>query len=145
MITSIAFYTMSNVPKSKIPSTLPALPPAIALPWSADIIQAHHGLSSTFGTSYRALNLDESDPIRLGHHLKQAETFMTSIVDALGTQTDNPLPIEYIETTREAVESLVNGLRDALSQATLAFVIILCVQISTDTTKVRGQVCHRSR
>ena len=111
MITSIAFYKMSTVPKSKIPSTLPALPHAITLPWSADIIQAHHGLSSTFGTSYRALNLDESDSIQLGHYLKQAETFMTSIVDALSTQADNPLPIEYVETTRGAVKSLVNGLR----------------------------------
>ena len=69
------------------------------------------------------MNLDESDPIRLGHHLKQAETFMSSIVDALSLQEQNPLPTEYIESLEEAVELLVDGLRDALSQATLALVI----------------------
>ena len=76
-----------------------------------------------FGISYQALNLDESDPIRLGHHLKQAETFMCSIVDALSLQEHNPLPAEYIESLEEAVELLVDGLKDALSQATLALVI----------------------
>jgi len=118
---------MSTMAKPKIPSTLPALPPYTAAPWSADIIQAHRGLASAFGIAYRALNLDESDPIRLGHHLKQAETFMTSIVNVFGTLTDNPLPSTYIKTTREAVESLVNELQDALSQAASAFVISIYV------------------
>ena len=115
---------MSSLPiKAPIPSSLPPLPVSTTLPWSAEIIQAHRGLTSSFGISYRALNLDESDPIRLGHHLKQAETFMSSIVDALSLQEQNPLPTEYIESPEEAVELLVDGLRDALSQATLALVI----------------------
>ena len=115
---------MSSLPiKAPIPSSLPPLPVSTTLPWSAEIIQAHRGLTSSFGISYRALNLDESDPIRLGHHLKQAETFMSSIVDALSLQEQNPLPTEYIESLEEAVELLVDGLRDALSQATLALVI----------------------
>jgi len=109
--------------QSKIPSTLPPLPPATISPWPAEIIQAHYGLISSFESSYRALNLDESDPIRLGHHLRQAETFMTSIVDALSFQTDNPLPPEYVETMKGAVASLIRGLQSALSQATAAFVI----------------------
>ena len=115
---------MPSLPtKAPIPSSLPPLPVSTTLPWSAEIIQAHRGLTSSFGISYRALNLDESDPIRLGHHLKQAETFMSSIVDALSLQEQNPLPTEYIESLEEAVELLVDGLRDALSQATLALVI----------------------
>ena len=48
---------------------------------------------------------------------------MTSIVEVLSIQMDNPLPPGYIETIREAVISLVNGLQVALSQATLVFVI----------------------
>jgi len=108
-----------------IPSGLPPLPPATTVPWSAEVIEAHRGLVSTFGISYRALNLDESNPIRLGHHLKQAETFMASIVDVLGVQQVNPLPTTYIETIREAVISLTDGLRAALSEATSAFVILL--------------------
>ncbi|KAF9643390.1 hypothetical protein BDM02DRAFT_3191714 [Thelephora ganbajun] len=111
---------LSTLAQSEIPSTLPPLPPATVLPWSAEIIQAHCGLVSAFVTSYGALNLDESDPIWLGHHLKQAETFMTSIVDVLSIQMDNPLPPKYIETIREAVKSLVDGLKVALGQATSA-------------------------
>lgn len=108
-----------------IPSSLPPLPSATAAPWSAEVIEAHRGLASTFGISYRALNLDESDPIRLGHHLKQAETFMTSIVDVLSIQQDNPLPPEYIATIKEAVTSLVDGLRVALNEAASALVVFL--------------------
>ena len=55
--------TLANQPE--ILSTLPSLPPATALPWSAEIIQAQCGLVSAFGISYRALNLDESDPFAL--------------------------------------------------------------------------------
>lgn len=108
--------------QSKIPSTLPSLPPTAGLPWPAEIINAHSGLASAFTASWRALNLDESDPIRIGHHLKQAETFMASIVEVLSTQTSNPLPPEYTGALREAVNSLVDGLQIALGQATLVYV-----------------------
>lgn len=114
--------------QSRIPSTLPPLPPATGLPWSAEVIRAHHGLVSAFRTSWGALNLDESDPISLGHHLKQAETFMASVVEVLSIQMDNPLPSEYIETIRGAVTLLVDGLQIALSQATL-----VCVTFHTLT------------
>lgn len=103
---------------SKIPSTLPTLPPATLLPWSADVIEAHSGLISAFHTSRRALNLDESDPIWLGHHLKQAQTFMISIVNVLGLQQDNPLPAGHIEKIRESVELLIDGLQVAYKEAT---------------------------
>ena len=48
---------------------------------------------------------------------------MSSIVNALSLQEHNPLPAEYVESLEGAVELLVDGLKDALSQATLAFVI----------------------
>jgi hypothetical protein len=135
---------MSTLTKSKIPSAIPPLPTAADTPWPADVIQAHCGLVSAFGTSYRALNLDESDPIRLGHHLKQAETFMTSIVDVFSTQTDNPLPAWYIETIGWAVELLADGLRDALSRATLMFVIPPCMCLLPLTfSKAKGQMYQR--
>ena len=123
MVNFIVLHIMSTTIKPKIPSILPTLPTSTSTPWSADVIQAHCRLASAFGIAYRALNLDESDPIRLGHHLKQAETFMTSIIDVFENITDNPLPPTYVETIRRAVESLVSGLRDALDQATSVFVI----------------------
>lgn len=113
----------SPATQAQIPSCIPPLPPAITHPWSAEIVQAHRGLASAYGISYRALNLDESDPIRLGHHFKQAETFMSSIVDALAVQANNPLPSEYIEEVQESVNLLADGLRDALGQAASVFVI----------------------
>ena len=48
------------------------------------IVQAHHGLHAAFKASRTALNLDESDPICLGHHLQQVKTFMVSVFEALG-------------------------------------------------------------
>jgi hypothetical protein len=141
---NIIFFIMSTPTKPKIPLMIPPLPPAADIPWTADVIQAHCGLASAFGTSYRALNLDESDPIRLGHHLKQAETFMTSIVNVFSTQTDNPLPAWYIETIGWAVESLADGLRDALSRATLMFVISPCMCLLPLTfPKAKAQMYQR--
>lgn len=104
-----------------IPSFLPSLPPATSHPWSAEVVEAQRGLAAAFLSSRRALNLDESDPIRLGHHVKRAETFMVSIVDALGGQTENPLPAEYIRVVRDAVTSLLVGLHTAKAQATSAY------------------------
>jgi hypothetical protein len=115
---------MAATAKSQIPLVLPSLPYATDVPWSAEVVEAHRGLLSTFRTSRAALNLDESDPIRLGHHLKQAETFMVSIVEVLSHQTVNPLPQEYIETINGTISSLILGLRLALAEATTAFVIL---------------------
>lgn len=123
LMTSSHIFVMAQ---SQIPLTLPSLPHAITTPWSAQIIEAHNGLTSAFRSSQAALNLDESNPIRLGHHLKQAETFMVSIVEVLGHQTanTNTLPQEYIKAISSAVSSLVLRLRSALTEATAAFVII---------------------
>ena len=102
-----------------IPDTLPELPPSpsITLPWPAEVIQAHHGLCAAFKASRTALNLDKSDPIRLGHHLHQAKTFMVSIIDVLGRQTANPLPSGYIEEISEATLALIGCLQIAFTEA----------------------------
>ena len=84
---------------------------SLALPWSAEVIQAHCGLCAAFKASQTALNLDESDPIHLGHHLHQAKTFMVSIVDVLGQQTTNPLPSGYIKGISEAMLTLIDCLQ----------------------------------
>ena len=105
-----------------IPLALPSLPSAPLTPWSAEVVEAHHRLATAFLTSRRALNLDESDPIRLGHHLKQAETFMGSIIDVLGSQTNNPFPPGYIGEVRDSIALLVDGLHTTHGQATLVYV-----------------------
>jgi hypothetical protein len=129
----------------QIPLILPSLPRATDTPWSAEIVEAHRGLASAFRTSRAALNLDESDPIRLGHHLKQAETFMVSIVEALGHQTANPLPQGYIEATSEIISSLVVGLRLALTEATVMFVISFeptgVTRLTVSQRAVKGFTC----
>ena len=111
-----------------MPPVLPPLPPTAQQPWSAHIIEAHRGLVSAFTSSQKALNLDESDPIHLGHHLKQAETFMSSIVDALDQQTDSPLPDDYIQSVRDSVELLIKGLQVAHKEATSAYVLFSWVK-----------------
>lgn len=105
-----------------LPSVFPPLPPADILPWPAEVVEAHRSLSSTFLTSRRALHSDESDPVRLGHHLKQVETFMTSIVNVLGIQGNAPLPPTYVEMVKSTVDLLVDRLRIAVSHATSACV-----------------------
>ena len=111
----------STMAQLSIPLSLPSLPPATNYPWSAEVLEAHRGLASAFLSSRRALNLDESDPVRLGHHIKQAETFMVSIVDTLSSQKKNPLPARYIKGIRDAVTSLLAGLHTAKAYATSAY------------------------
>ena len=118
---------ISMLVKPQIPPILPDLPWAAGLLWSAEVVKAHCGLSSAYNTSRAALNLDESDPIRLGHHLQHAKTFMLSIVEVLGLQTTNPLPLEYLQVLDAAVSSLVDGLRVALGEATAVLAIIFTI------------------
>ena len=129
----VSLIQSSTLAMTQIPQILPSLPPATGLLWSAEVTEAHRGLTSAFKISRAALNLDESDPVRLGHHLQHAKTFMLSIVEVLGHQTANPLPSEYIEDLYHAVSSLVDGLQSALNEATAAFVTFsLIYLVSTD-------------
>lgn len=104
---------------------LPDLPPSTTHPWPAEVVQAHCGLQAGFRVSRAALNLDESDPIRLGHHLQQAKTVMVPVVEVLGCQKLNPLPPAYIKGITEGVFTLVEGLQLALAKSTAACVFCL--------------------
>jgi len=108
--------------QSSIPQALPDLPSSVGTPWSAEVVQAHRGLHSAYRTSRAALNLDKSDPIRLGHHLHHATTYMVSIAEVLGLKESNPLPLAYIREIGQAIGMLVGGLREALAESTAMFV-----------------------
>jgi hypothetical protein len=118
-----------------IPQTLPdlPLPPSVTTPWSAEVVQAHRGLFTAYKTSRAALNLDESDPIRLGHHLHHARTYMVSIVEVLGLQEADPLPSTYIKGITQAISALVTGLQTALAESTATFVFGLTYALVNNT------------
>jgi hypothetical protein len=97
-----------------LPDRLPPLPETTDVSWSADIQALHNRLSDFFDSSRRALNLDESDPIRVRTHLDRASNTMVSIVEALGLRTEDPLPNEYIHSVALATGSLVMHLRHAM-------------------------------
>lgn len=115
---------MSTKPHS-IPHTLPDLPSSVGTPWPAEVVQAHRGLHAAYRTSRAALNLDESDPIRLGHHLHHARTYMVSIAEVFGLETSTPLPSGYIREISQAITGLVGGLQAALAESTAVYVFSL--------------------
>jgi hypothetical protein len=102
------------------PETLPTLPPEIGhRPWSANVCEAHRRLVSFFNSARSALNVDESDPIRLKFHLDRAVNVMVPIINALGQRHDDPLPVYYIQSLVSAVGALVVYLRGTLDGAEL--------------------------
>lgn len=97
------------------PGQLPPLPHApLEAPWPPEIHTAHMQLVSSFDSSRRALNLDESDPVRLRFHLDRAVTVMVSIVDSLAAQEHPHLPINHINSLAHSVATLVIYLRNTL-------------------------------
>jgi hypothetical protein len=106
--------------------SLPLLPqPPIDHPWSADIVTAHNELRASFDSARRALNLDESDPIRLRYHLNRASSFMVDVIGALGLREVDPLPSSHLNSLAIAVGSLVVRLRGTLADACVRYVIFL--------------------
>lgn len=103
------------------PASLPPLVPTDT-PWPAEIVTAHERLTSMFSSARNALNLDESDPIKLRFHLDRASTIMVSIIDALATQNVATLPDQYIISLAQDVGSLVVHLRHALDGAEVRYV-----------------------
>lgn len=101
------------------PDCLPPLPvTANNTPWPADTVSAHAQLLSAFSSARNALNLDESDPIKLRFHLDRASTVMVSIIDALAAAQDRSLlPDEHIISLAQGVGSLVVFLRNMLDGA----------------------------
>ena len=122
-----SFIHLLMPPRPPIPKQLLDLPPSAGPPWSAEVVQAHRGLYARFRASRAALNLDESDTIRLGHHLHQAKTVMVPIVEALQRQHSNPLPSAYIKEISDAILALVDGLQSALAESTAMYVILIPV------------------
>jgi hypothetical protein len=114
-----------------LPEGLPSLPePPTDHPWSADVITAYQELNASFDSARRALNLDESDPIRLRYHLDRASGFMVNIVDALGTREVNPLPSSHLRSLAVAVGSLVFYLRKTVDEANIRYVPFFCTHIN---------------
>ena len=87
-------------PPDKFPELLPR--PGHA-PWPADIVDGHSTLKSAHEMVSRALNLDESDPIRLRHHERQIKTTMLSTLQALAARENPPLPEHYIDDAANSV------------------------------------------
>jgi len=114
-----------------MPQQIPDLPPSNGSPWPAEVVQAHRGLQAGFRASRAALNLDESDPIRLGHYLHQAESIMVPVVEALSHQTSNPLPTAFIEEISNAISNLVDGIQSALIESTAMCVYLFIIQCSS--------------
>jgi hypothetical protein len=101
-----------------LPERLSPLPEApFDNPWSADVLKAHNELVTAFNSARNALNLDESDPIRLRYHLSRASGFMVDIVGTLGLREVDPLPSHYINSLAAAVGTLVFRLRVTLDNA----------------------------
>jgi hypothetical protein len=77
------------------PASLPPLPLAANnTPWLAEVVTAHEQLISIFNSARHALNLDESDPVKLRFHLDRASTVMVPVIEALVSQST--LPDEHI-------------------------------------------------
>jgi hypothetical protein len=102
-------------PGPPLPEFLPVLPDASQQnSWAADVTDAHGELVAAYNSARLALNLDESDPIRLRFHLDRATGFMADLVKSLGLQENNPLPSSYIVPLAATIGSLVERLHEAL-------------------------------
>lgn len=101
-------------PSDKFPD-LPSRPGGI--PWPADIIDGHTALKSVHEATSRALNLDESDPIRLRHYDKQIKGVMLSTLQALAASEKPPLPEHYIKDAVNVVRMLASSTATALDSS----------------------------
>jgi hypothetical protein len=102
------------------PEALPTLPPGVGhRPWPADVYEGQQRLASLFISAQRALNLDESDAIRLKFHLDWAVNVMVPIVNALGQRHEDPLPADYVQSLARGVGALVVFLRGMFDGAEL--------------------------
>ena len=96
----------------------PELPPRSGhAPWPADIADGHNTLKSAYEAASRALNLDDSDPIRLRHHEKQTRTVVLSTLQALAAHESPPLPERYIEDAASLIRKLAVSMAAALNSS----------------------------
>ena len=100
------------------PDEFPALPPPSGhVPWPADILDGHMALKTAYDAASRALNLDESDPIRLRHYEKQTKTVILSTLQALAAHERPPLPEDYIEDVANSIRKLAGAMTAALGSS----------------------------
>lgn len=101
---------------------LPPLPePRGSRPWPADVTDAHCRLRLLFSSARSALNLDESDPIRLKFHLHRATSLMLPLVRALGCREDYPLLEAHVQLLAQNIGRLVIHLRNTLDGAEIRY------------------------
>ena len=94
----------------------PELPPCSGhAPWPAGITDSHDTLKTVYDAASRALNLDQSDPIRLRHCEKQTKTAMLSTLQALAACVNPPLPDSYIKYTANVIRKLAGSMATALN------------------------------
>jgi hypothetical protein len=107
---------------SELAQTLPTIFPSLPIhsqnsSWSADIMQAHEKLSSSFNSACCSLKLDDSDYTRLQTHLHVVVHQMVPLVEALALIKDTPLPSDFIETIALITGSLVVNLHAACERS----------------------------
>ena len=100
------------------PDEFPELPsrPGPA-PWPADIIDGHNTLKAVHKAASRALNFDESEPIRLRHYDKQIKTTMPSTLQALVACENPSLPECYVDAVANVIRTLSGSVAIALTSS----------------------------
>lgn len=111
----------SPCPMSSVKSTsaiFPDLPSRSGhAPWPADITDGHITLKETYEAASRALNLDESDPIRLQHYNKQIRTIVLPTLQALAACEHPSVPECYIEDAASSIQRLAQLMATALKSS----------------------------
>ena len=101
-----------------VPPTFPELPSRSGrVPWPADITDGHLTMKATHKAASQALNLDESDPIRLQHYDKQIKTVMLSTLQVLAACKSPPVPECYIEDAANSIRQLAQSTAIALKSS----------------------------
>lgn len=113
-ILSPAFPNVLMPPSAKFPE-LPSR--SGRLPWPAGITDGHNALKMTYEAASRALNLDESDPIRLQHYEAQIKTVMLPTLQALAACERPLLPEHYIKDAANLIQGLARSMATALNSS----------------------------
>jgi hypothetical protein len=118
---------MASIPQP-LPTSFLSLPAVTAdgsLP--SDVIQAHQALDKLFESARNALNLDESDQIRLKYYLHKVDTVAKPIVIGLQSNNRSDIPHDYVVAVTTLISLLEHHLQNALasSQARLVGICFL--------------------
>ena len=100
-------------PENTLPPSIPPLPTLPGTPCPAEIIIAYQQLQNAYTSSYAALQLDEADPMRLGHRCRHTKALVLPLITAMANQDDFPLPLHYVQQLKEMVVGLVAQLEAA--------------------------------